>query len=105
MGSILVRGFDQKTIQYLKERAQLNGRSLQQEVKAGSVDSHAPVTAHRRGWSAHTGRRSSQPRFLSFRITKASAKLRTGSRPASLVSCSRTGMRCSAWALASAAAP
>ena len=34
MGSILVRGLDQKTIKYLKERAHLNGRSLQQEVKA-----------------------------------------------------------------------
>jgi hypothetical protein len=34
MGSILVRGFDQKTIERLKERARLNGRSLQQEVKA-----------------------------------------------------------------------
>jgi antitoxin FitA len=34
MGSILVRGLDQKTIGRLKERARLNGRSLQQEVKA-----------------------------------------------------------------------
>ena len=34
MGSILVRGLDQKTIERLKERARLNGRSLQQEVKA-----------------------------------------------------------------------
>jgi plasmid stability protein len=34
MGSILVRGLDQKTIKRLKERARLNGRSLQQEVKA-----------------------------------------------------------------------
>jgi plasmid stability protein len=34
MGSILVRGLDQKTIERLKERAQLNGRTLQQEVKA-----------------------------------------------------------------------
>jgi plasmid stability protein len=33
MPSILVRGLDQKTIQRLKERARLNGRSLQQEVK------------------------------------------------------------------------
>jgi antitoxin FitA len=33
MGSILVRGLDQKTIERLKERARLNGRSLQQEVK------------------------------------------------------------------------
>jgi antitoxin FitA len=31
--SILVRGLDQKTVQRLKERARLNGRSLQQEVK------------------------------------------------------------------------
>jgi plasmid stability protein len=34
MSSILVRGLDQKTIERLKERARLNGRSLQQEVKA-----------------------------------------------------------------------
>jgi plasmid stability protein len=34
MGSILVRGLDPKTIERLKERAHLNGRSLQQEVKA-----------------------------------------------------------------------
>ena len=34
MPSILVRGLDPKTIQRLKERARLNGRSLQQEVKA-----------------------------------------------------------------------
>jgi plasmid stability protein len=33
MGSILVRGLDQKTIKRLKERARLNGRSLQ-EAKA-----------------------------------------------------------------------
>ena len=34
MGSILVRGLDQRTIERLRERARLNGRSLQQEVKA-----------------------------------------------------------------------
>ena len=34
MSSIVVRGLDQKTIERLKERARLNGRSLQQEVKA-----------------------------------------------------------------------
>jgi plasmid stability protein len=33
MPSILVQGLDPKTIQRLKERARLNGRSLQQEVK------------------------------------------------------------------------
>jgi hypothetical protein len=33
MGAILVRGLNQKTIERLKERARLNGRSLQQEVK------------------------------------------------------------------------
>jgi plasmid stability protein len=33
MGAILVRGLDQKTMERLKERARLNGRSLQQEVK------------------------------------------------------------------------
>jgi hypothetical protein len=34
MGSILVRGLHRKIIESLKERARLNGRSLQQEVKA-----------------------------------------------------------------------
>jgi len=34
MGSILVRGLDQRTIERLKGRARLNGCSLQQEVKA-----------------------------------------------------------------------
>src|SRR5262249_18759847 len=34
MGSILVPGLDQKTIQRLKERAPLSGRSRQQEAKA-----------------------------------------------------------------------
>jgi hypothetical protein len=34
VGSTLVRGLDQKTIKRLKERARLNGRTLQQEVKA-----------------------------------------------------------------------
>jgi hypothetical protein len=33
MGSILVQGLGQKTIERLKERARLNGRTLQQEVK------------------------------------------------------------------------
>jgi plasmid stability protein len=33
MSSILVRGLDEKTIERLKERARLNGRSLQEEVK------------------------------------------------------------------------
>jgi hypothetical protein len=34
MGSILVRGLDRKTMERVKERARLNGRSLQQEVTA-----------------------------------------------------------------------
>jgi hypothetical protein len=34
MGSILVRGLNQKTIERLKEHARLNGRSLRQEVTA-----------------------------------------------------------------------
>jgi len=33
MGSILVRGLDHRTIERLTERARLDGRSLQQEVK------------------------------------------------------------------------
>ena len=31
--SILVRGLDPKTVQRLKARARINGRSLQQEIK------------------------------------------------------------------------
>jgi hypothetical protein len=34
VGSILVRGLNQKTIERLKERARLTGRSLQLEAKA-----------------------------------------------------------------------
>jgi hypothetical protein len=34
MGSILVRGLDQETIERLEERARLIGRTLQREVKA-----------------------------------------------------------------------
>ena len=34
MGAILVRGLHPKTLARLKERARLNGRSLQREVKA-----------------------------------------------------------------------
>jgi hypothetical protein len=34
VGSILVRDLDQTTIERLKERARLNGRTLQQELKA-----------------------------------------------------------------------
>ena len=34
MGSILAQGLDQKTVERLKERARLNGRSLQQEITA-----------------------------------------------------------------------
>jgi plasmid stability protein len=33
MASILVRGLDQKTIERLTERARVNGRSLEQEIK------------------------------------------------------------------------
>jgi plasmid stability protein len=33
MPSILVRDLGEKTVQRLKERARLNGRSLQQEIK------------------------------------------------------------------------
>ena len=42
MGSIFVRGLDQKTIERPKERARLNGRSLQQEAKA--LPEHAAET-------------------------------------------------------------
>lgn len=33
MPAILVRGLDEKAVQRLKERARVNGRSLQQEIK------------------------------------------------------------------------
>ncbi|MBX9737241.1 MAG: hypothetical protein K2X32_09980 [Phycisphaerales bacterium] len=33
MAQILIRGLDPKTVQALKQRAKLNGRSLQSEVK------------------------------------------------------------------------
>jgi antitoxin FitA-like protein len=38
MGSILVRGLDQRTIERLTERARLNGRSLRQEVQLSLGD-------------------------------------------------------------------
>jgi plasmid stability protein len=44
MDSILVRGLDQKTIERLKERARLNGHSLQQEVKALLKRAADPLT-------------------------------------------------------------
>jgi hypothetical protein len=51
MDSILVRGLDQKTIERLKERARLNGRSLQQEVKALLSGRRTPSPCARRdGW-------------------------------------------------------
>ena len=37
MGSILVRGPNQKTIERLKEHARLNGRSLQREERAAET--------------------------------------------------------------------
>lgn len=33
MSSLLVRGLDQRTVRRLKERARINGRPLQQELK------------------------------------------------------------------------
>ena len=63
MGSILVRGLDQETIERLKERARLNGRSLQREVKA--LLEHAAETLTMREarrlsdtWRRHLGGRS-----------------------------------------------
>ena len=46
MGSILVRGLDQKTIERLKEHARLNGRTLQQEVKALLERAAETLTMH-----------------------------------------------------------
>jgi hypothetical protein len=48
MGAILVRGLDQKTIERLKERARLNGRTLRQEVKA-LLERAAKHAHHERG--------------------------------------------------------
>jgi plasmid stability protein len=44
MASILVRGLDEGTIQRLKERARLNGRSLQREIKEILERAAAPLT-------------------------------------------------------------
>jgi plasmid stability protein len=61
--SILVRGLDQKTVRRLQERAHVNGRSLQQEVKeilkraAGTLTmSEARRLSER--WRHRFGRRS-----------------------------------------------
>ena len=48
MPSILVRGLDQKTVQRLKERARLNGRSLQLEVTE-ILERAAGALTHERG--------------------------------------------------------
>jgi antitoxin FitA len=63
MGAILVRGLDQKTIERLKERARLDGRTLQQEVKA--LLEHTAETLNMREaqplserWRRRLGRRS-----------------------------------------------
>jgi plasmid stability protein len=63
MGSILVRGLDQKTIERLKEHARLNRRSLQQEVKAileRAVEILTMSEAHQLSeqWSRRLGRRA-----------------------------------------------
>ena len=50
MGSILVRGLNPKTIERLKEHARLNGRSLQQEVKALLERAAATHTMHKARW-------------------------------------------------------
>ena len=63
MGSILVRGLDQKTIERLRERARLNGRSLQQEVKEilmSAADTLTMIEARRLAewWQRRLGGRS-----------------------------------------------
>ena len=50
MGSILVRGLDQKTIARLKERVRLNGRSLQREVKELLERAAEPLTMREARW-------------------------------------------------------
>ena len=55
MSSILVRGLDQKTIERLKERARLNGRSLQQEVKALLERAAGTLTMHEAGGCRSSG--------------------------------------------------
>ena len=66
MSSILVRGLDRKTIERLKERARLNGRSLHQEVKA-LLERAAETLTMREArrlsdrWSHRLGERRSSP--------------------------------------------
>jgi plasmid stability protein len=57
MGSILVRGLDQKTIERLKERARLNGRSLQQETKEILKRAAETLTMREARRLSHTWRR------------------------------------------------
>jgi antitoxin FitA len=63
MPSILVRDLDQKTIRRLKERARLNGRSLQQEVKeilcrAMTTLAMSEARQLSEGWRHRLGKRS-----------------------------------------------
>ena len=63
MGSILVRGLDQKTVQRLTERPRLNGRSLQQEVAALLEGASETLTMHEtrrlsERWTRRLSRRS-----------------------------------------------
>jgi plasmid stability protein len=63
MSSILVRGLDQKIIQRLKDRARLNGRSLQREVKeilerAADMLTMSEARRLSERWRRRLGRRS-----------------------------------------------
>ncbi len=62
--SILVRGLDPKTVQRLKERARVNGRSLELEIQevperaAGMFTMREAGTLSERWWRRRLSRRS-----------------------------------------------
>jgi plasmid stability protein len=65
MGSILVRGLDPKAIERLKARARLNGRSLQQEVKALLEVAAGTLTMREAQWLSERWRRRLRRRSFS----------------------------------------
>jgi plasmid stability protein len=62
---LVVRGLDQKTIERLKERARLNGRSLQQEVKALLKHAAETLTIPEARWLSERWRHRLRGRSMS----------------------------------------